>query len=626
MRRMNRTLLTKSCAAALVSLLFVTGCKRDGGSTESAPGSGTPATTRAAGAKFAIPRVGQPFTPREQYKPVPGKYGGKLVRDSLGEPKSFNPITSGETSTSDYTERMFEGLTTTDMWTDAAKPVLAEKWEHSEDGLTWTFHLRKGVTFNDGSPFTAADVAFTWNDLIYDNGRPAGTDPRWPSSIRDITTFGGKQVKVEAVDDLTVKFTLPVKVAIWEELAGVSVLSKAKYARFVADGTFGSALGSDSKPEDIVGTAAFMFGDYRRGERVVLKRNPHYWKKDAAGQQLPYLDEQVFILVRDLNAWYLNFKQGVTDYFPMRSGKDVREFLPGQDAGNYTLYQIGPAGGAEFVCFNLNEEAAKAGKIPDYKVRWFKDRRFRQAVAHAIDRQAIVRNVQANLAYASAGFYTVTTGFFSYPQYQPYAYDPAMAKSLLAEMGFKDRDGDGVLEDEQGHKLQFTITTNSENEIRKEASNFVATDLRKVGMEVNALPLSFNLMVQKTDVSYDWECLYFGFTGSSDPHTGTNIWKSNGRLHMWWPNQKSPATDWERRTDEIFLQGIQELDREKRKQLYGEWVGIMYREQPLVFTTIPERVVAVRRKYGNLFPSPSVSRALNAVFHNEDEIFLLDAK
>jgi peptide/nickel transport system substrate-binding protein len=616
---MNRTIL-RTAALFLFTCLLATGCKKDDSSNAKKPAD-QGATTNPT-AQSGIPRIGQPYTPRDQYKPVVGKYGGRLVRDQLGEPKSFNPITSGETSTSDYTDRMFEGLTTTDMWTDDVKPHLAESWEVSADGLTWTFKLRKGVKFNNGTPFTAHDVVFTWNELVYDNSRPAGTEPRWPSSLRDIATFDGKPVKVEAPDDFTVRFTLPVKVAIFDQLAGSAILSKEKYASAVAAGAFGSALGADSKPEDIVGTGAFMFGEYRRGERVILKRNPNYWKKDAAGQSLPYLDEQVFVLVRDLNAMYLNFKQGVTDYFPMRSGKDVREFLPRQDPENFTLYQIGPAGGAEFVVFNMNQEEARAGKIPAHKAKWFNDRRFRLAVAHAIDKRAIVRNILANLGYVLAAHYTVTTGFFSFPEFQPYPYDPDKARAMLAEMGLKDRNGDGIIEDEQGNKVQFTITTNSENELRKEAANFVATDLRKVGMEVNALPLSFNLLVQKTDVSFDWECLYFGLTGSPDPQWGANVWKSSGRLHMWWPNQKAPATNWEKRIDEIFLQGIQELDRNKRKELYREWVGILHREEPLVYTTIPERVVAVRRKFGNLFPSPSPLRTVNATFHNEDEIFI----
>ena len=198
--------------------------------------------------------------------------------------------------------------------------------------------------------------------------------------------------------------------AIFDQLVGnPNIISKATYAPLVANGTFGSALSPDSKPEDVVGTGAFMLGEYRRGERVVLKRNPHYWKKDAAGNRLPYLDQIVFVLVRDINISYLNFDQKVTDTFTLRSGKDVRELRPKQDADNFTLYQLGPAGGAEFICFNMNSDAAKAGKIPAYKVNWFRDVRFRQAVAHAIDRTALVRNVLSSLGYPLAAPITRST-------------------------------------------------------------------------------------------------------------------------------------------------------------------------------------------------------------------------
>lgn len=613
-------------AAALLAIL-AGGCKRDDGTQSNGVNNPSPTTTAAgtqpAGGKFTIPQVGLPAVPRDQYKPVVGKYGGQLVRDTLGEPKSFNPITSGETSTSDYTDRMFDGLTDEDAWTGEIKPLLAESWETSPDGLVWTFKLRKDVKFNDGTQFTAQDVVFTWNDLIYDLSRPPGTDPRWPSSMRDIATFNGKVVKVDAVDDYTVRFTLPVKVAIWDQFVAAPVLSKAKYAPAVAAGKFGSALGTDSSPTDLVGTGPFMLGEYRRDQRVVLKRNPNYWKKDAAGQALPYLDALVYPIVGDLNVMMIDFQRGVTDAYAMRHGKDVREFKPKQDAENFTLYQIGPAGGAEFVCFNMNLDAAKGGKVAAYKVNWFRDRRFRQAVSYAIDRGSLVRNVLSNLGYPLAAHYTLPPGFFQYPEFQPYPHDPGRAKALLAEMGLADRDGDGILEDAQGNKVSFTVNTNSENNLRVEMANFIASDLRKVGMEVNSLPLQFNLLVQKTDASFDWECLVFGLTGSRDPQWTPNWSKSSGRLHMWWPNQKAPSFDWEKRTDEIFDTAVQELDKAKRKEFYREWLGILYREQSFIYTTTPERVVAVRRKFGNLFPSPSPLRT--AVFHNIEEIYVTNS-
>ncbi len=581
------------------------------------------ATALAAGAIPAAaqsaPKVGVGFVTAADYRPVVGKFGGRLVRDTLGEPKSFNPITAGETSTTEYTDRIFQGLTTSDPFTGEMIPLLAEKWQTSDDGLSWTFQLRRDVTFNDGTPLTAADVVFTWNDLIYDLSRPDMNQPaRWPCSTRDATTFEGKIIKVEQVDDHTVRFTTPVKIAIVDELVATPILPRHKYAEFVKAGTFGGAMGADSRPEDIVGTGPFVLGEYARGAKVVLKRNPRFWKKDAAGNSLPYLDEMVFLVTRDANIMLLNFQQGITDVFGLRSGKDVAALRPRQQADNFTLYQLGPDYGTFFVTFNMNKDAAKAGKIPQYKVDWFGDTRFRKAVSYAIDRPALIRNVLRNLGYSLPAPFTLAAGPYRQDGFAPHPHDPAKARALLAEMGLKDRDGDGIIEDEQGHKVSFTINTNAGNNIREDMADFIRKDLSEIGMEVNTLFLEFNLLVDKMDVNFDWECILMGLTGGTEPHWGANVWKSSGRLHMWWPNQLTPATAWEKRIDEAFAQGIQELDKAKRKALYREWVQIVYDQQPFIYLTTTERVAALRNKFGNIFPSATPSGLL----HNEEEIFV----
>jgi peptide/nickel transport system substrate-binding protein len=554
---------------------------------------------------------------REQWKPVPGVYGGRIVRDTLGEPKSFNPITAGETSTTAYTGRIFQGLTEIDPFTGDVIPLLAEKWEIADDGVTWTFHLRKDVTFNDGTPFTAADVEFTWNELTYDLTRPAGVDPRWPCSTRDAATFSGQIVQVKALDDYTVQFVTPVKVAIWDQMAADGVLSKAKYQPLAKNGTFGGALDSSSKPEDLVGTGPFMLGSYTRGQSVVLKRNPHYWKKDSAGNQLPYLDELNFQIVRDMQTMLLDFEQGKTDAFGLPSGKEVARLKPMQKEGNFTLYQFGPSDGDLFLVLNMNLDAVQAGKMEAYKVNWFRDRRFRQAISFAIDRQGQVKNIRRNLGYVESAPMTLSAGPYRQEGFEPHPFDPARSRALLDEMGLKPGP-DGIRRDAEGHKVGFTINTNSGNTLREETANFIRKDLEQIGIEVNVLFLEFNLLVDKMDSSHDWEAIVMGLTGGNEPHWGANIWRSSAWMHMWWPNQKTPGTDWEKRIDEIFETGIQELDKAKRKQIYREWVEIAYREQPFIYLTVEEQVSALRNRFGNIFPAP-----VGGLLHNEDQIFVI---
>jgi peptide/nickel transport system substrate-binding protein len=593
---------------------------------ESKDGNAGRTTTTQASGEFTVPQVGTPAVTREQYKPVVGKYGGRLVRSTLSEPKSFNHMVASEVSTTDYTLRMFEGLTTSDPFTGEIIPWLAEKWEVASDGVTWTFHLRKDVQFNDGTPFTAHDVTFTWNELMYDQSRPAGKDPRWPSSMRDITKFEGQEVKVEAVDDYTVRFTTPVKVAIMDQLVqGVRIFSKKKYAPMVADGSFGGAMSADAKASDLVGTGPWMLKEYARGQWVVLKRNPNYWRKDAAGNRLPYLDEVAFLIAKDFNTMLLNFQQKQSDLFVLQNGNHVAALRPRQQEDNFTLYQLGPEFATYFMTFNQNLDAVKEGRFPakdGHRINWFRDTRFRQAVAHAINKNVIINNVLRRLAYPISANYTVAAGPFKYPEFGPYPYDPDKAKALLRDMGLYDRNGDGIIEDDKGNRVSFTINTNSGNTNREQIADFVRSDLAKIGMEVNTLFIEFNLMVDKIQTRHDWECFVYGLTGTDDPHWGANVFKSSGRLHMWWPNQKTPSHPWEKRIDEIMFQGIQELDKAKRKELYRELVGILHREQGFIYLYSPERVVGLRNKFGNVFPPPGPGKAEDVIVHNEDEIFV----
>ena len=617
-------------AGAICCLLATAwvGCDRgDNTANQTSPTTGAATTQEGAGAARApgIPQIGLPAATAETYKPVVGKYGGRMVRDQLGEPKSFNPIVASETSTTDYTYRIFEGLTRTNSFTGVTEPGLAESWSVAPDGVTWTFKLRKDVTFHDGTPFTAEDVVFTWNDLVYDLNRPADKkETRWPSSMSDLTTFDGKIIKIDAPDPYTVRFVTPFPIAILPDIVSSPMLcSKKKYASAVADGTFGGVMSADARPEDIVATGPWMLGSYSRGERVVLKRNPNYWRKDAAGNRYPYLDEIVFLLSRNYDTLYLNFERGNTDiYHCLRGGKDIASLRPMQEKGNFKLHQLGPDHGDIFLALNMNLDAAKGKKLPAHKVEWFRDQRFRLAISHAVDRTSIVRNIYRNLGYPQYASFSVAPGPFKI-DVDPIPRDLDKSKALLADMGLTDRDGDGIIEDGEGRKVQFTIVTNSGNATREETCNYLATDLRKLGMEVNSLFLEFNQLVDRLDVSHDWEAMVMGFTSTWDPHGGSNFWKSSSTNHLWWPKQAQPGFPWEKRLDEIFVQGVQELDAAKRKALYAEAFRIAYDQQPMIYLAVKERVDAIRNKFGNLFPSQAPLWEF-ASFHNEDELFILD--
>ncbi len=550
---------------------------------------------------------------KNDYKPVVGKRGGMLRLATFGQgPKSFNPVTAGETSTTVYTRRIFEGLTDSDPWTNEPKPLLAESWTPDESGLVWTVKLRKDVKWNDGVPFTADDVVFTYMDVVY--------NPKITTSTRDIITVDGKQWKVEKIDDHTVRFTLPTRFAIFDQvIGGTEVIPRHKYEAVVKAGTFDSAMGLDSKPEDIVGTGPFMFDRFETGVSVTLKRNPHYWRKDEAGNPLPYLDGISWQIVQNLDAMMLKFREGETDVYGVR-GQDFPLLKPLEKTKGFKIYAQGPNFGSSFVVFNQhpgkNPESGKPFLAP-HKRAWFAKTEFRQAVAHAVDKQSVINTVLQGLGYPQDGPMTFRAGYFYNDKIKRYTHDPAKSKALLAEIGLIDRDGDGVLEDEKGRPVEFTLLTNAGNTIRERISEIVRKDLEVVGMKANLLFIEFNSLVTKLDKTYDWECVLLGLTGGPEPAWGGNVWKSSGRMHMWYPHQPKPATSWEARIDEIFAAGMQELDRTKRKALYDEWQMIVNAQQPYVYTVAGEDLVAVRNRLGNVFVAP-----LGGPTHNIQEIFI----
>lgn len=545
------------------------------------------------------------------YKPVVGKRGGRLVLATFGQgPKSFNPVTAGETSTTVYTSRIFEGLSDNNAWTYQAEPLLAESWSHDDTGLVWTIKLRKDVVWNDGKPFTADDVVFTYMDVIY--------NPKITCSTRDIITVDGKQWKVEKIDTHTVRFTLPTKFAIFDKVIATEIIPKHKYAPMVAAGTFDSTMGLDSKPEDIVGTGAFMFDSFETGVRVTLKRNPRYWRKDKAGNQYPYLDKITWEIVQNLDSMMLKFKEGETDVYGVR-GQDFPILKPLQKSGKFKIYALGPNFGASFVVFNQNPGKNSKGKpfLPPYKREWFEKVEFRQAVAWAIDKQGIIDMVLQGLGYPQDGPLTKRAGYFYNDKINRYAHKPDKAKELLAKIGLIDRDGDGLIEDAQGHKVEFTLLTNAGNNTREKISEIVRKDLEVVGMKVNLLFIEFNSLVTKLDKTFDWDAVLLSLTGGPEPAWGRNVWLSSGRMHMWYPKQPKPATAWEKRIDEITESGMKELDAAKRKQLYDEWQMIVNEQQPYVYTVAAEELTAVRDRLGNIFVAP-IGRTL----HNMHEIFI----
>lgn len=540
-----------------------------------------------------------------------GRHGGQLVLSTTSDPKSFNEIIAKETSTTLVTGLIFEGLTTTNAFTTKVEPWLARRWDVSEDGRIWTFYLREDVLWNDGEPFTADDVLFTFNDLIY--------NPDIPSSARDIFTIEGQTFTVEKIDDHTVRFVLPVKFAPFLRGMGQAILPKHKLKGIVDQGNFNFTWGIDTHPREIVGTGPYKLARYDPGQRLVFERNPHYWKRSAQGDPLPMIDKIIYLIVQNQDVALLKFVEGATDAYDLR-GMDYPLLKPLENKRDFTVYDLGPAMGSNFITFNQNPGTnPKTGRpfVEPHKLAWFTNADFRRAVAHAVDKEKIIEIVKNKLGYPQYSPIGPGAGFFHNRDVRQYDYDLRKARAILKDAGFRDRDHDGIIEDPKGNRVEINLYTNSGNTERMDIGGIVRRDLEKIGMKVNFLALEFNTLVSKLNSTFEWDAIILGLTGGIEPHFGKNVWSSKGQLHLWNPRQESPATPWEARIDELFLNGVQELDENKRKAYYDEFQSIVSRELPVIYTALDARIIAVRNKFENLKPTN-----YGGAFHNLEELFL----
>lgn len=539
------------------------------------------------------------------------KYGGLLVLSTTSDPRSFNDILAKETSTSLVTEQIFEGLTKTNAFTTKVEPNLAETWEVSDGGLKWIFHLRRDIFWNDGVRFSADDVAFTFNELIFND--------QIPSSARDMFIIEGEPFKVEKIDEYTVQFTLPAKFAPFLRSLGQAILPKHKLKAAVDSGQFNFTWGIDSNPKEIVGTGPYMLTKYDPGQRLVFEKNPYYWRKSDSGERLPFIDKIIYLIVQNIDVQLAKFVEGTLDFYSIR-GMDYPYLKPLEVKKKFTIFDLGADSGSQFLFFNQNTGInTQTGKfyVEPYKLKWFQNVKFRQAVAYAIDREMIINIVNNGLGYPQYSSMGPAAGFFHNDNVFKYNFDLEKSRKKLEEAGFKDRNNDGTLEDEDGNILEFNLYTNAGNTERIDIASIIRHDLEQLGMKVNFQALEFNTLVAKLTSNYDWEAVVLGLTGGIEPHFGKNVWDSSGQLHMWFPKQEAPATEWEKRIDRLFILGVQEQDEEIRKKYYDEFQMIVSKELPLIYTVLGARIYAVRNKFGNLKPTN-----YGGVFHNLEEIYI----
>ena len=301
------------------------------------------------------------------------------------EPKTFNPVIATDAVSREITGRLMADLIEINRSSQQTQPALAKSWKTSPDGRTFTLQLRKGIRFSDGHPFNADDVVFSF--AVY-------MDENVDSPQRDLLFIDGKPMAVTKLDAYTVRFTLPRPYAAAERLFdGLAMLPRHLLEKPYREGKFVQAWSLSAAPGEIAGLGPFRLKQYAAGERVVLERNPYYWKVDSHNERLPYLDEVTFLFVGTEDAQVMRFEAGETDMISRLSSDNYNLLNREHDRTHSQLADMGPGLEYNFVVFNQNDLSSKKLDSIARKQAWFRELKFRQAISAAIDRDAIVRLV-----------------------------------------------------------------------------------------------------------------------------------------------------------------------------------------------------------------------------------------
>lgn len=528
-----------------------------------------------------------------------GARGGNLVTSIPSDPASFNRMFVSSLANAMVAEQLSADLVHINRLTYELEPSLATRWEVAADGRSYTIHLRKGVRFSDGSPFTADDVVFTLDAL---------RDPKTVSTMADQIQVDGRFPAVSRMDPHTVRFAWPRPVGTGlRALDSIPILPRHRLWEARQAGNLAAAWGPATPPGEIAGLGPFRLKQYQRGTRIVLERNPYFWKKDTAGRTLPYLDTLTFLIIPDRNAEALRFQAGEIDLLNTMSPELFISLRRPGYASQITLRDLGPGLGMDFLWFNLNPGKSASGTpfLDPEKRAVFEKADFRQAVSSALDREGMVKAILRGLGTPQYGPISSGNRIWFHPGLKSAPYDQERARGLLARVGLRDGNGDGILEFAPARRpMEIILLTARGIPARENAAEIIRQNLAQVGIRLNVQLLPVNELVPRFLRTFDYEAILFGNTPSDVvPDLQADLWYSSGVQHFWHPGQAKPYTVWEEEMDTLTTRLLQSLDAMVRITAFFRMQEIWAEQLPAIPTMAPNILSGWRNNLGNIRPS-----------------------
>jgi len=491
--------------------------------------------------------------------PLCAQSGAELRFCLHGEPKTFDPILVDDEASENIRYLTGGVLIRLNRQTQALEPGLASSWKVSKDGRSITFHLRKGLYFSDGTPFTSEDVAYTMRRLM---------DPQTHSPTGDAFRSGEGTVDVRTPSADVAVVTFPAAVAGLERLFDqVAIVS------------------AHSPKKEMAVLGPYYVSEYKPGEYVLLRRNPNYWKHDAQGHALPDIDTLRLDIQRNREIELLRFRRGELHLI---NRLDPEQFSHLQKEDPAVAHDAGTGLDAEEFWFNQSP----AAPLPEFKKAWFRTTEFRRAVSMAINRDDICRIVFYGYAKPAYGPVSPSNHFWFNAELPSPKHDPQAALRLLAQAGFR-YDGH-TLKDSAGHPVEFTLVTNSGNAAREKMATMIQQDLSQIGIAVRVVTLDFPSLIERMTRTFDYEACILGLVNTDlDPDSQMTVWLSSGENHQWNPSQKSPATAWEAEIDTLMRAQASTLNEKQRKADFDRVQQIVAEQQPFIYLVNKDVLTAV---------------------------------
>lgn len=483
--------------------------------------------------------------------------GDTIVMGSIGEPSNLIPALSSDSSSSDINGLVYDGLLRYDKNYNL-EPVLAESWDISDDNLTITFHIRQGIEWHDGEPFTSADVLFTYKMMI---------DPDTPTAYAEDFL---QVAEAEAPDPWTFRVRYDEPYA-----PGLVTWGFPIHPKHLLEG---KDITDSSMSRSPVGTGPYRFVKWTAGREIVLEANRDYFEGP------PNIHRVLYRIIPDQTTMFLELQSGSLDHMSLTPMQYARRTDTPAFKRRYQKFRY-PASSYTYLGYNLRHPL-------------FKDRRIRQAISYAINEEEIIQGVLHGLGRPANGPYKPGTWAHN-PNVQDYSYNPDKAAELLAEAGWHDTDNDGII-DSDGRPFSFTIITNQGNEQRIKTGEIIQRRLMEIGMEVELRVIEWATFLKEFVNPGKFDAIILGWTIPPDPDS-YDVWHSSKTG----PRELNFIGFNNEEVDDLLEKGRRTLDQEKRRQFYLRFQEILAKEQPYTFLYVPDALPAVSARFQGIEPAPA---------------------